>query len=46
MRLTSVATAHGTFATPCFMPVGTRGAVKHLTSADLEALGVDVVLAN
>src|SRR3954465_11404432 len=28
------------------MPVGTRGAVKHLTSADLEALGVEVVLAN
>ena len=46
MRLTSVATAHGTFQTPCFMPVGTRGAVKHLTSADLEALGVEVVLAN
>jgi queuine tRNA-ribosyltransferase len=46
VRLTSVATAHGTFQTPCFMPVGTRGAVKHLTSADLEALGAEVVLAN
>ncbi len=28
------------------MPVGTRGAVKTLDSADLEALGVEVVLAN
>jgi len=28
------------------MPVGTRGAVKHLDSSDLEALGVEVVLAN
>ena len=41
-----VVTAHGTFATPCFMPVGTRGAVKHLASTDLEALGVEIVLAN
>jgi queuine tRNA-ribosyltransferase len=28
------------------MPVGTRGAVKHLTAADLDRLGVDVMLAN
>lgn len=28
------------------MPVGTRGAVRHLTSADLEALGAEVILAN
>ena len=36
----------GTFATPCFMPVGTRGAVRTLSSADLEDLGVEVVLGN
>ena len=41
-----VRTARGSFATPCFMPVGTRGAVKHLTSGDLEGLGAEVVLAN
>ncbi|NNE72920.1 MAG: tRNA guanosine(34) transglycosylase Tgt [Acidimicrobiales bacterium] len=41
-----VHTARGQFATPCFMPVGTRGAVKHLSSADLEALDAQVVLAN
>src|SRR3954449_884785 len=46
MRRTSVMTAHGAFSTPCFMPVGTRGAVKHLTSADLELLGAEIVLAN
>jgi queuine tRNA-ribosyltransferase len=45
-RVTTVTTAHGTFTTPCFMPVGTRGAVKHLTSDDLAALGFEVVLAN
>lgn len=45
-RVTTVATAHGTFSTPCFMPVGTRGAVKHLTSDDLTAIGFEVVLAN
>ena len=41
-----VTTARGTFATPCFMPVGTRGAVRAVSSADLEDLGVEVVLAN
>jgi queuine tRNA-ribosyltransferase len=45
-RRTTVATSHGTFATPCFMPVGTRGAVKHLTGDDLRAIGFEVVLAN
>jgi queuine tRNA-ribosyltransferase len=45
-RLTTVATSHGSFATPCFMPVGTRGAVKHLTGDDLRAIGFEVVLAN
>ena len=45
-RTGTVHTPRGSFATPCFMPVGTRGAVRHLDSSDLEALGVDVVLAN
>ena len=34
------------FKTPCFMPVGTRGAVKHLSSVDLKDLKAEVVLAN
>ncbi len=41
-----VRTARAEFTTPTFMPVGTRGAVRTLTSADLEDLGADVVLAN
>ncbi|MGE0795363.1 MAG: tRNA guanosine(34) transglycosylase Tgt [Acidimicrobiia bacterium] len=45
-RNTVVTTPRGSFETPCFMPVGTRGAVKHLTAGDLEALGSDFVLAN
>ena len=32
--------------TPCFMPVGTKGAVRHLSSADLADLGVQIVLGN
>jgi queuine tRNA-ribosyltransferase len=45
-RAGRVTTARGTFATPCFMPVGTRGAVRTLSSADLESLGAEVVLGN
>jgi queuine tRNA-ribosyltransferase len=41
-----VATPRGRYRVPCFMPVGTRGAVRTLTSADLEALGIEVVLGN
>jgi len=41
-----VRTPRGAFLTPCFMPVGTRGAVKHLDARDLELLGARVVLAN
>lgn len=39
-------TPHGTVATPAFMPVGTRGVVKTLDSADLERVDADIVLAN
>jgi queuine tRNA-ribosyltransferase len=45
-RVGRVTTERGTFTTPCFMPVGTRGAVRTLSSADLEALGAEVVLGN
>jgi queuine tRNA-ribosyltransferase len=41
-----VRTARGSFRTPLFMPVGTRGAVRALTTADLERLGAEVVLGN
>ncbi len=37
---------HGEVKTPCFMPVGTRGAVKTLTSCDLNSLGAEIILGN
>jgi queuine tRNA-ribosyltransferase len=45
-RTGSVTTARGSFRTPCFMPVGTRGAVRTLSVADLEDLGIELMLAN
>ena len=39
-------TARGSYATPCFMPVGTRGAIKYLSAADYESLGAEIVLGN
>ena len=45
-RVGVVTTARGTFRTPVFMPVGTRAAVRTLTSADLEDLGAEIILAN
>ncbi|MCB0992487.1 MAG: tRNA guanosine(34) transglycosylase Tgt [Acidimicrobiales bacterium] len=41
-----VHTSRGTYETPVFMPVGTRGAVIHLDARDYEALGAEVVLGN
>ncbi len=45
-RVGRINTRRGSYAIPAFMPVGTRGAVKALDSADLERLGAGVVLAN
>lgn len=41
-----VTTSRGRVRTPCFMPVGTRGSVRALSTADLETLDAQVVLAN
>ena len=38
--------AHGVVETPCFMPVGTLGAVKGLGPRRLEQLGAQIMLAN
>ncbi len=38
--------AHGEVATPAFVPLATRGAVKTLEPRDLEALGYEMVLGN
>lgn len=39
-------TVGGSYTTPLFMPVGTRGAIKYLSAADYESLGVQIVLGN
>ena len=39
-------TARGSYRTPCFMPVGTRGAIKYLSAADYESLGAQIILGN
>jgi queuine tRNA-ribosyltransferase len=45
-RATTAHTARGSYRTPCFMPVGTRGAIKYLSAADYEQLGAQIVLGN
>ncbi len=45
-RRGEIRTARGTFQTPAFMPVGTSGAVKALTSSDLEECGAEIILGN
>jgi len=45
-RLGKLETAHGSFETPIFMPVGTRGAVKTLTQQQVEDSGADIILGN
>ena len=39
-------TPHGIVPTPAFMPVGTYGAVKGITPADLKEVGTSIVLSN
>lgn len=39
-------TAHGSFQTPAFMPVGTQGTVKAMTPALLADIGAEIVLSN
>ena len=45
-RATTAHTARSSYTTPCFMPVGTRGAIKYLSAADYERLGAQIVLGN
>ncbi len=41
-----VEVAHGTFETPAFMPVGTRGSVKGLLPDSVAETGAEIVLGN
>ena len=45
-RTGRVSTAHGEFATPAFMAVGTAATVKAMTPETLRAVGCEIVLAN
>ena len=45
-RVGEVETPHGRFATPAFMPVGSRGVVKALLPDMLAAVGTEIILAN
>lgn len=45
-RLGEIRTPHGQFETPVFMPVGTQGSVKAVSSEDMEEMGIKIILAN
>ncbi|MGB1027662.1 MAG: tRNA guanosine(34) transglycosylase Tgt, partial [Rhodospirillaceae bacterium] len=45
-RLGAVQTAHGTIATPAFMPVGTAGTVKAMRPEQVAATGAQIILGN
>jgi queuine tRNA-ribosyltransferase len=45
-RCGEVATLHGNFRTPIFMPVGTLGTVKAVTPENLVDLGAEIILGN
>jgi queuine tRNA-ribosyltransferase len=45
-RRGSVTLAHGVVETPAFMPVGTYGAVKTVSPAELQEIGAHIVLGN
>lgn len=45
-RLGKLETNYGTFATPMFMPVGTRASVKMLSPEEVKEAGSGIILAN
>jgi len=45
-RLGVIITPHGKIQTPFFMPIATRGAVKHLQAEDMKELGAEILLSN
>jgi len=45
-RLGKIKTPHGSIETPIFMPIATRGAVKHLTPDELKNVGAQIILGN
>jgi len=45
-RASTVELPHGEVLTPVFMPVGTQGTIKGMTSEDMKALGCRILLGN
>ena len=45
-RAARLVTQHGVIQTPAFMPVGTRGSVKCMSSDQLKELGAQIILGN
>lgn len=45
-RAGKVATAHGVFETPAFMPVGTRATIKTMSPLEAKEAGVQILLGN
>lgn len=39
-------TLHGGFTTPVFMPVGTLGTVKAVSTVEIQELGYEIILGN
>ncbi|HUT21970.1 MAG TPA: tRNA guanosine(34) transglycosylase Tgt [Candidatus Bipolaricaulota bacterium] len=46
IRLTELETEHGKISGPFFMPIATKGALKHLTYEDLTELQAQIILSN
>src|SRR5881296_4157573 len=45
-RRSRLTTAHGLIETPAFMPVGTQGSVKAVSSRELRELNTQIILGN
>lgn len=45
-RVGRVTTDHGSFETPCFVPVATQASVKALSSEDIKDCGADIIISN
>jgi len=45
-RIGVLTTKNGSIATPFFMPIATRGAVKNIISEELKNIGAEIVLGN
>ncbi|NIP33215.1 tRNA-guanine transglycosylase, partial [Candidatus Saccharibacteria bacterium] len=46
IRVGEFETSHGIIKTPFFMPIATKGAVKTISTRDLDNLGAQILLSN